>query len=346
MEYAKTFIQLPDIPEQVESASHAYEIAFSLARAGDVLGWRKLVKNIRPKVFKSLVQWRQNELDGQEPKSKEQLAQVVDRAVEIISPLMAVALVGVESGREGFRDQKSLLDDLLNITGWNSDQNTDWIRLPYALGYVYHSLHGCTGLSTNQIDLALGLARVKIPDRYNRKKVLQVWEMSELVGWPESLGPNCVESWGYLANAYDREGWGWLSTIFESATEYKALLVAYYMALNIHELGVLITSNQQKNLSESYSTSLPFRFNVPLTFISEDQEVYQRAIYLLCRNPDSVTGLWTILNVTHEQMKNSWKHWVHNFESWLRNVYGRYPDVNMRTIHTNINYYQDFFEML
>ena len=102
-EYPKTFIQLPDIPDQVESASHAYEIAFSLARAGDMLGWRKLVKNIRPNVFKSLVQWRQNELDGQKPESKEQLVQVVDKAVEIISPLMAIALVGVESGREEFK---------------------------------------------------------------------------------------------------------------------------------------------------------------------------------------------------------------------------------------------------
>ena len=345
MEYPKTFIQLPDIPEQVESASHAYEIAFSLARGGDVLGWRKLVKTIRPNVFKSLVQWRQDELDRQEPKSEEPF-QVIDKAVEIVSPLMVVALVGVESGREEFRDQKSLLDDLLNITGWNSDQNKDWIRLPYALGYVYHSLHGCAGLGTNQIDLALSLARVKIPDIYNRKKVLQVWEMSELVGWPESLGPNCVESWKYLVNAYDRKGWEWLSTIFESATEYKTLLVAYYMALNIHELGVLIASNQQENLNTSYSTRSPFYFNVPLTFMSEDQEVYQRAIYLLCRNPDSVTELWTILNVTHEQMKNSWKHWVHNFGNWLRNVYERYSDVNMRTIHKNVDYYQNFFEML
>ena len=93
----------------MESASHAYEIAFSLARAGDVLGWRKLVKNIRPNVFKSLVQWRQNELDEQKSESKEQLTQIVDKAVDIISPLMTVALVGVESGREQFRNQNLFL---------------------------------------------------------------------------------------------------------------------------------------------------------------------------------------------------------------------------------------------
>ena len=100
-----TGTQLPEIPEQVESALDAYSTAVKLARAGDVFGWRQLVKQIKPSVFRSLVQWRQNELDGQRPDSKEPF-QVVDRAVDIISPLISVALVGVESGREQFRDQK------------------------------------------------------------------------------------------------------------------------------------------------------------------------------------------------------------------------------------------------
>ena len=111
--------RLTEIPEQVRSASEVYATASKIVRAGDVLGWRQLVKQIRPNVFKSLVQWRQDELDGQQPKDKEHLIHVVDKAVEIISPLMIVALVGVESGREEFRDQKSLLDDLQNIVGWN-----------------------------------------------------------------------------------------------------------------------------------------------------------------------------------------------------------------------------------
>ena len=134
--------QLPDIPEQVESAFEAYAAAAKIVRAGDVLGWRQIIKQIRPSVFKSLVQWRQNELDRQQPESIEQLVQVMDEAVEIVSPLMAVALVGVESGREQFRDQKALLDDLLNIVGWDSSGYTVWVSIPDALGYVYHSLHG------------------------------------------------------------------------------------------------------------------------------------------------------------------------------------------------------------
>lgn len=117
--------QLIEIPAEVKSASAAYKTASKLVRAGDTLGWRELIKKIRPKVFKDLVQWRQNELDGKKPKSKEQLVQIVDKAVEKISPLMVVALAGVESGREEFRDQKAFLDDLLNITGWNSSENRE-----------------------------------------------------------------------------------------------------------------------------------------------------------------------------------------------------------------------------
>ena len=334
--------QLPDIPKHVESTSEAYAAAVKIVRAGDVFGWRQLVKRIRPNVFKDLVQWRQDELDGQQPKSEEPF-QVVDKAVEIISPLTVVALAGIESGREEFRDQKSLLDDLLNITGWDSSGHTAWVRIPYALGYVYHSLHGSLGLITNQLDLALNLARVKIPDVYNRKDLFHVWKVHELVGWANSFGPNCRDGWEYLASAYER--WEWLSLIFENDVEYRSSLVAYYMILNIHELAELIASDQENRLNDSYSLNLPFQFDVPLTFMSENQDIYQRTISLLRRNSETVTQLWTSLNVTHDQMQNSWGNWVRLFDSWLRNVY-RSSSISKQNCYQNISHHEDFFEML
>ena len=59
--------QLPEIPQQVESASDAYSTAVQLARAGDVVGWRQLIKRIKPDRLNALVEWRENELDGQQP---------------------------------------------------------------------------------------------------------------------------------------------------------------------------------------------------------------------------------------------------------------------------------------
>ena len=317
-----TDIQLPEIPEQAESASDAYSAAVKLARAGDVLGWRQLVKRIKPSVFKSLAQWQQNELDGQQPKSKEQLVQVVDRAVDIISPLISVALVGVESEKEQFRDQKSILDDLLDSARWNSAGVP--ANILHTLGYVYHSLHGSLSLSTNQPDLALSLAQVKIPDLYTTEH-LHVWKRSELMGWSELFGPNCTKGWKYLAGAYDR--WEWLAAIFDDELEYQTSLVAYYMALDIHELASTIASGRQDMFK-----------NVPLNFISEGQDINQRAISLLLRNPEALMELWTSLNVTREQMEDSWGDWIRASKNWLRSVYKFSLDTRV--------YHQNLFEIL
>ena len=307
-------VQLPEIPEQVESALDAYSTAVKIARSGDVFGWRQLLKRIQPRSFKSLVQWRQTELDRQWPESKAQMVKVVDQAVEIISPLISVALVGVESGREQFRDQKSLLDDLLNIAGWNPAGFTAWASIPNALGYVYHSLHGSLCLSTNQLELALGLARVKLPVA-NGTKYLQVWEMSEFRGYAESIsgtrGGNCTESWQYLTDAYGK--WAWLSHVFGEESEYQTSLVAYYMALSIHELATEIASRHQETLN----TQSEYYFSIPLTFLCEDYHTTERAVSLLLRNPESLMELWTCLNVTRRQMEESWGNWIHLAEKQL-----------------------------
>ena len=305
--------QLPDIPEQVESASHAYSVAFDLARAGDVVGWRTLVKRIQPSIFNALVQWRQNELDGQPPAHKE-LVQVVDKAVDIISPLISVALAGVESRKEQFRDQKSTLYDLLNIPRWSGEGYAVWVDIPQALGYVYHSLHGSLSLNTDQLDLALSLAQVKIPV-LGRTEQPYLWEIDTLMGWSKSFGPNCRESWEYLAAAYKR--WEWLSPIFGDELEYRTSLVAYYMALHIHELAVVIASDQQDTLISSR-----YCLKVPLNFVSEIADINERAIALLLRNPESLMELWTSLNVTRQQMKDLWRYWIRSSGRWLGKIYG------------------------
>ena len=308
--------QLPEIPEQVESASDAYSAAIELAHAGDMFGWRQLVKRIKPSVFNSLVQWRQNELDGQRPDSKEPF-QVVDRAVDIISPLITVALVGVESGREQFRDQKSTLDDLLNIAKWNRAGYEVWIQIPYALGYVYHSLHGGISLITNQLDLALSLARAKIL-AYGTTH-FPVWEIGELVGYSQSIsgtrGGHSLQGWKYLIDTYEK-GQKWLAPIFGEELEYRASLVAYYMTLNIYELADVIASDQQDILQTNLSSTSSFHFKVPLTFLSEGYDITQRAATLL-HNQEELANLWTCLNVTREQMESSWEIWIRLAERQL-----------------------------
>ena len=310
-----TTVQLPKIPQQVHSASEAYSAAFEIARAGDVFGWRKLLTRIKPTVFSSLVDWRENELTGQKPESEEFLAEILDKAVEIISPLIAVALVGVESGDEKFRDPRSLIDDLLNIPQWNTVRKEFWwVDIPDSLIYVYHSLHGSLSINLNRVDSALGLARdgIPLPDKVSH---VELWKASWLMGFSNSLGDDCIKGWKYLSTAYIR--WAWLRLVFSDELEYQTSLVAYYMALHIHELASVIASGQQDSLntgSEGY-------FTVPLTFLSEGDDITQRATSRLRGNPEALMELWTSLNVTREQMEASWGNWIELAKMQLLRVY-------------------------
>ena len=151
---------LSNIQEQVHPAAKAYSEAIEIASDQNLVKWRQLLKQVRSTATTSLLQWGRNELlSGHEPREGEQF---VDEAVDIISPLISAALAGVESGQEHFKNQKSVLNNLLSVLDSDIDRRLTWKRIRYTLGYVYHSLHGAISLNTNQIDLAVDLAKVKL----------------------------------------------------------------------------------------------------------------------------------------------------------------------------------------
>ena len=135
------------------------------------------------------------------------------------------------------------------------------------------------------------------------------------MGFSNSLGDSCIMGWKFLTTAHKR--WAWLRLVFPNESDYQACLVAYYMALHIHELARVIASDQHNTLhtgSEGY-------FTVPLTFLSEGDDITQRATSLLRRNPEALLELWTSLNVTREEMENSWGVWLDLAEEQLMKVY-------------------------
>ena len=321
--------------EQVGAASNAYYAAVEITRTGDEIGWRQLVKQIKSSAFNSLVQRRQEGLVGETPTGKEKI-ETVHEAVGIISPVISVALAGVESKMEQFRNQKATFENILDIVEEEGGGPVVWVHIKFALGYVYHSLHGSLSLYTNQIDLALSLARVKTLVS-NTKKYLYVWERDEFMAGFGPLGPNFTDSWEYLSTAYEK--WQWLAPIFTDESEYRTSLVAYYMALSIHELASRIASGQQDMLN---AISV-FNLRVPLTFLSEDYSIIQRAITLL-RDQEELTKLWTCLNVTREQMESAWGNWIRTYEQWLWG--GNDRQRNLITRRDLIDIFRNFFEDL
>ena len=130
-----------------------------------------------------------------------------------------------------------------------------------------------------------------------------------------------------------------MAPIFGDESEYRTSLVAYYMALSIHELASRIASGQQ-DMQDAISA---FNLNVPLTFLSEDYSIIQRAIALL-RDQEELTKLWTCLDVTRKQMESSWGDWIRAYEERLWG--GNERQRSLRARDDLINIFRYFFEGL
>ena len=312
--YSSPVVSMPDVLDSAQSAISYYRSAIELARASDRVGWRQLIKKVQPGVIEDLVQWRKESLDGRPP-SDEDLQTVVDKAIGIISPLVCVAMAGVESGRQGFREQASLLDDLLYIPDWDRNGYTAWIEIPDALGFIYHSVHGALAVCTGQIKTALTVARHKVVRR-DPMVYREVWRSSSLMGWTRSLGENCRTAWTYLLSAYGR--WDWLSEVFADELEYKVSATAYYVGLSVHNLASLIASGKPMSEFSAYD------IEVPLGFLGESQELNRRAISLLARNTEESDAIWGIVGISREQIGACWEGWMELCENWARGVF-RHP---------------------
>lgn len=316
-------IDLPKLPDVLANPSEIYSVAVELARLGDHLGWRQLVKKVRAPFEGSLLALRQY-YECNQPKDDNDWQKVMDEAAEIMAPILGVALVGVESGREQFRDQRALLDIVLNVGRWPRGGLTRLVELPGSLVYICQAILGAMSLATNQLPVAMNLADMKLIEADNGK-ARPLRQRHDLIGWPTSLGGNCVSAWNYLTEVPER--WAWLSEAFGGEREYRVALCAYYMALNIHELADTVsTGNTQQITQTTESLSL----DVPLEWARMPEDITGPAISMLQRQPE-LSMLWSSLGVPENTMRSLWPHWVQHGKQWLANG-GRRPWFRVRRL--------------
>jgi hypothetical protein len=302
-------------PMSDQEITAVYQEAVRLARENDILGWRNLLKRFPSWIEVTLTKWRDRTAKGGLKDFKE-VYKAVDDAVAELGPLFAVALAGVESQQEKFRNQRSLLDDLLNVYGWDRSGSVAIAELPRALGFVYQGLHGAICMSTGQYELALEFVDNKIKTLYEREYRM-VWEFRDIMGWPETLGGNCIDAWRYLAGGSER--WSWLEPIFGSPSDYQRSLAAYYMMLNIHELAWCLArrADADKPLPEIMN------LQVPLCFM-EQTRILGNAFSLLIHQQNSLEAIWETARVPRKLLEENWSAWLRICQQWLANVYQSY----------------------
>jgi hypothetical protein len=238
---------------------------------------------------------------------------MVEEGAKTYAPLMAVTLAGVESGRAEFINQISIIDEILHPRGWNWNGALIIVNLPDAVAYIYQAVHGAMCLETNQLALALRLARAKI-EKVPIQEAMPLYQISDIIGWPDSFNHTATVAWRFLETLPER--WPWLNEIFGDGDEYRASLFAYYLALNVMELVEVVASG-----NESLIDDQGLQLEIPACFLAMDDQTKRKGYRLILSNPDAVKGIWRDRGIDDSVIDRLWSKWIGHVAKWLNKVY-------------------------
>lgn len=289
-------------------ASDAYRKAVELARRGDTFGWRQLVKSLRPPAFQAVVDWRTEREKRGEPRDPAVMRSAVEEALAPLAPLFAVALAGVESGRQELRDQRAFLDEVLAMPGWSPTGLVVFTELPQTMAYVYQGLHGAVCTATNQLDVALDLVEVKRKVVYGGPHE-PLWKIAKIIASPSWLELDPIKGWEFLKAR--ENAWPWLIELFGTSQDYRIALTAYSLLLHTYELACTLAAGLGEALEEGR-----IRFDIPPMFLLEGSEVLSAAMRLLLRKTDQLRGVWERLPVPNQAVRKAWPAWMRASQSW------------------------------
>lgn len=306
-------LDIPNISKIDKDISGIYKIALNIARKGDIVAWRKIIRQAKQLIPAKINEWRKIQ-DSNPPKKNEDLSAIVLSGIAPYAPLFTIALAGVESGREKFNNQIAILDEVYNPRDWNYAGLTILGDFPDTSAYIYHCLHGAICLGTDQIDIAIKFALSKTKTKYD-SEYLPVISDHKLTGWPSTLGGDCKIAWNFIRVLPEK--WTWLNKLFGDLYEYQIYLCAYYLLLNILEFVTYITAGKEKILVEKQKIAL----DVPLSFFREQEEVLQKSYQLLLNDSTQLKNVWRNFNIEDSKVKELWPRWIFHMRQWLNEVH-------------------------
>lgn len=298
-----------------EDISSIYKTAITIAREGDIVSWRRIIRQARRHIPDGLSKWR-SKYESSIPKTDEGLTSMVLDGLSIYIPLFGIALAGVESGRNKFNDQVSILDEILLPKNWNRSGITLIVNYPETAAFFLQALHGAMCLFTDQLHLAINLVSTRIEYFYDGESK-PLWQQPEIIGWPVSLGGNPRLAWTILTNLFDELPL--LSELFDSQEEYKESICAYYMALNVLEYVETIASGHEKIFSEERPA-----LEIPIYFLKMDDEIKRRAYQLLIADKEQIKYIWMQRRVDESKIRENWDNWIRICGTWISTAYSDY----------------------
>jgi hypothetical protein len=303
-------------------AKTTYRAALDVIRRDDIIDWRTLVRDVRKPIQEQLTKWREkyerqglaSKREGDRSKPYEGMMDSAAEGIVIYAPLFGLALAGIVSSKPKFNNQIAILDDILYPKDWNRSGSIDIVGLPETAAFAYQAIHGATCLATEQLALAVRLARERVGEGPSGKSSVPLYKTSEIIGWPPTLQGNSKISWDFLWELPER--WPWLDEIFGDPDAYRVALCAYYISLNIIELVDCIADKQTEILEQ-----MSLRLDVPIRTPAMPREIVRRAYRLLMVNPEQVRDLWRSRKVTQEDIQRIWLKWLTHVKRVLLHEY-------------------------
>jgi hypothetical protein len=153
------------------------------------------------------------------------------------------------------------------------------------------------------------------PQRHRDKQPLfkTTWAM----GWPVSMGGNCLTGWAFLHQTI--EEWSWLWDLYGTKEDLKAAIVAYYSLLNI----VDFVSAARQAIAERKDLREPI---VPLCYARSGEEVITRASTIITEIARFLKKLLEENGLDGDSLPALWNSWLKHCGAWIANVWrGGYP---------------------
>jgi hypothetical protein len=221
---------------------------------------------------------------------------MVIQAASFYSPVLAIALSGVESGSDRFRNQTAVLSDVLNPGGWVRSGRVLLVELPKALAYVTQGLLGAMSVQSRQFDLAVVLARSALVIG-SRDRVSPLYAQTDINGWVQSLGGRFTDCTKFLLALPER--WEWLDSLFENEHDFGSCVSCYYMILLAAELTALCKEGTALGQDTCH-------FHVPPVFWFTSSDLARKALQRLLNEADQVRSIWRDLGVPGERVADAW----------------------------------------
>ncbi len=274
-----------------------YGRAAAIIRRGDYMEWQRLVRSTRRDCLEGLVAFRQTREKELSVSDYDEAREMVVEAASIYAPLIAIALAGVESGDERFRNQTAVLSDILSPGGWVRSGRTILVELPKALAFLYQALNGAMCVQSRQFDLAAALARAPIVAEFREESAPPLFAHADINGCVESLGRSMTDCAHFLLGLPER--WQWLRELFEDDANFASCVSCYYVILLTAELVSLTKAGEALE-------QRPSRFHVPPVFWFTTSDVARRSLQRLLNEAQQMRSLWLNESVEGRQVADAW----------------------------------------